>query len=208
MTTLPLARLHERLDTAFALHPESKTLADFRADEWLVCAESEALRCARRIITPHSEIASLYEDKVMPLNWTMPRNARTLKPKRVATHAAKIAFPASTVGRKGAYELRAAIEGMDVQLITMGAELEGTDFWRGTLTEHRSADENWLEGIDAVVLPAFVEHKPRRLLEAVALGTPVIASHACGLENTKEVINVPVGDVDRLREEIKRLLKN
>jgi hypothetical protein len=208
MTALPLARLHERLDTAFALHPESKTLADFRADEWLVCAESEALQSARRIITPHSEIAALYDNKVTLLDWTMPGKARSLQPKRVATHAVKIAFPASTVGRKGAYELRAAIEGLDVQLITMGAQLEGTDFWRGTLTEHRSADKNWLEGIDAVVLPAFVEHKPRRLLEAVACGTPVIASQACGLENTKEVINVPVGDVDRLREEIKRLTGN
>lgn len=208
MTTLPLARLHERLDAAFALHPESKTLTDFRADEWLVCSESEALRCARRIITPHSEIAALYENKVMPLNWTMPGKAKKLQPKRVATHAAKIAFPASTIGRKGAYELRAAIEGLDVQLITMGVELEGTNFWRGTSTEHRSSAEDWLAGIDAVVLPAFVEHKPRRLLEAVALGTPVIASQACGLGNIKEVINVPVGDVDRLREEIKRVLRN
>ena len=44
--------------------------------------------------------------------------------------------------------------------------------------------------------------------DATALGTPVIASQACGLENTKTVINVPVGDVDRLREEIKRLVRN
>ena len=95
-----------------------------------------------------------------------------------------------------------------MQLITMSAELEGTDFWRGTLAEHRSSAEDWLEGIDVVVLPAFVEHKPRRLLEAVALGTPVVASQACGLENTKAVINVPVGDVNRLREEIKRLVRN
>jgi glycosyltransferase involved in cell wall biosynthesis len=60
--------------------------------------------------------------------------------------------------------------------------------------------------VDAVVLPAFVEHKPRRLLEAVACGTPVIASTACGLENVKEVINIPVGDVEALRAVIKRVL--
>ena len=205
MTALPLARLHERLDAAFALHPESKTLADFRADESLVDAESEALQCARRIITPHSEIAALYENKVVRLDWAMPSKARTLQPKRVATYAAKILFPASTIGRKGAYELRAAIEGLNVRLITMGAELEGPDFWQGRATEHRASAEDWLEGIDAVVLPAFVEHKPRRLLEAVARGTPVIASQACGLEDTKGVINVPVGDIDRLRAEITRL---
>ena len=207
MTALPFARLHDRLDTAVALHPESKTLGDFRADEWLVRAESEALQCARTIITPHSEIAALYESKTLRLDWTIPAKAGNRQPNRVATEPTRIVFPASTIGRKGAYELRAAIEGLDVQLITMGAELEGTDFWRATSTEHRNGDQDWLEGIDAVVLPAFVEHKPRRLLEAVALGTPVIASQACGLEHIKGVINVPVGDVDRLREEIKSLVR-
>ena len=202
MTALPLTRLHERLDTAFALHPESKTLADFRADQWLVEIESEALQCAPTIITPHSEIAALYAHKVVLLDWTIPTKAGK-SPTRVTSQPTKIAFPASTVGRKGAYELRAAIQGLDVQLITMGAALEGMDFWRGIPTEHRTNAEDWLEGIDAVVLPAFVEHKPRRLLEAVAHGTPVIASQACGLAHTKGVINVPVGDVDRLREEIR-----
>lgn len=206
MTSLPLVRLHERLDAAAALHPASKTLADFRAEEWLVRAESDALQCARRIITPHSEIAAIYENKAVLLDWAMPAKTRQPQPKRVAAHVLKIAFPASTIGRKGAYELRAAIEGLDVQLITMGAELEGAGFWRGIVTEHRTGAEDWLEGIDAVVLPAFIEHKPRRLLEAVARGTPVIASEACGLEHIREVINVPVGDVERLRKEIERVV--
>ena len=204
MTAMPLARLHERLDAAFALHPESKTLADFRADEWLVRAESEALQQARRIITPHTEIAALYRDKAMLLDWAVSTKAKKTAPERSTTHGAKVAFPASTVGRKGAYELRAAIQGLGVQLVTAGAQLEGVDFWRGTSIEHRAGSEDWLEGVDVVVLPAFVEHKPRRLLEAVARGTPVIASTACGLENIKEVINVPVGNVEALREEIRR----
>lgn len=204
MTALPLARLHERLDAAFALHPESKTLADFRADEWLVRAESEALEQARKIITPHSEIAALYRDKATLLDWAVPAKAKRTAPGRSATQGAKVAFPASTVGRKGAYELRAAVQGLGVQVVTTGAQLEGADFWRETSIERRAADDDWLEGVDVVVLPAFVEHKPRRLLEAVARGTPVIASTACGLENIKGVINVPVGDVEVLREEIER----
>src|SRR5678815_353441 len=60
MTRLPLAVLQERLDAAFLLQPESRTLSDFRADTWLVDAELEALRQARKIITPHAEIAALY----------------------------------------------------------------------------------------------------------------------------------------------------
>lgn len=206
MTALPLARLHERLDAAFALHPESRTLADFRADEWLVRAESEALRRARRIITPHTEIAALYRDKATLLDWVVPAEAEKAAPWRDAPRGAKVAFPASTVGRKGAYELRAAVRGLGVQLVTTGAQLEGADFWRGTSIERRAGGEDWLDGVAVVVLPAFVEHKPRRLLEAVARGTPVIASTACGLENIKGVINVPVGNVEALREEIKRAL--
>lgn len=204
MTTLPLTHLHERLDRAFALHRESKTLADFRADEWLVRAESEALRHARRLITPHSEIAALCRDKVMMLDWAMPAKAKKTSTQRLAGCDAKIAFPAPTAGRKGAYELRAAVDGLGVRIVTVGAQLEGADFWRGVSIEHRTGNEDWLDGVDLVVLPAFVERRPRRLLEAVACGTPVIASTACGLENVKGVINVPCGDVAALREEIGR----
>lgn len=88
----------------------------------------------------------------------------------------------------------------------MGAQLEGPEFWRGTAVENKTNGKDWLEGVDVVVLPAFVEHKPRRLLDAVANGTPVIASTACGLEHVQGVINVPVGNVEALRAEIEKLL--
>lgn len=206
MTALPLAHLQDRLDMAFALHRESKTLADFRADEWLVRAESEALRHARRLITPHSEIAALCRDKAMMLDWAMPSKAKETSTPRSHTLEAKIAFPAATVGRKGAYELRDAVRGLGVRLVTFGAQLEGPDFWRGVSIEHRAGYEDWLDGVNAVVLPAFVEHKPRRLLEAVVCGIPVIASTACGLANIKGVSNIPCGDVAALREELKRVV--
>ena len=208
MTAMPLARLHERLDVAFALHPESKTLVDFRADEWLVRAENEALESARRIITPHSEIAGLYANKHELLDWTMPEVTKTFQSKRSASQPLTIAFPSSTIGRKGSNELRAAVQGLDVKLVVLGPQLEGAEFWRETVIENRIGRGDWLEGIDVVVLPAFVEHKPRRLLEAAARGTPVIASTACGLLHVKQIINIPVGDVEALRAEIKALLAN
>ncbi len=208
MTAMPLARLHERLDAAFALHPESKTLADFRADEWLVRSETEALESARRIITPHSEIAGLYVNKHELLDWTMPLVVKTFPAKRPASQPLMIAFPSSTIGRKGSYELRAAVQGLDVKLVVLGPQLEGAEFWRETMIENRIGREDWLEGIDVVILPAFVEHKPRRLLEAAARGTPVIASTACGLLHIKQVINIPVGDVEALRLEIEAMLTN
>ena len=72
MTGLPLAILHDRLDAAFRLHPESRTLADFRADASLVAAESEALRHAHKIVTPRTEIAALYPEKSVLVDWAIP----------------------------------------------------------------------------------------------------------------------------------------
>ena len=204
MTALPLAQLHERLDRACALNPESKTLADFRADDWLLEAESEALMHARRIVTPHTEIAALYPDRAMLLDWAVP--PPECLGTSVADRAPKLVFPGPTVGRKGAYELRAALAGTDIRLTIMGAQLEGEDFWAGLEVERQPCDRDWLESATAVVLPAFVEHKPRRLLQAVARGVPVIASTACGLEHVPGVISIRPGDVESLRVEIEKVI--
>ena len=38
-----------------------------------------------------------------------------------------------------------------------------------------------LESAEAVVLPAWVEHQPRLVLRALAMGIPVYATEECGL---------------------------
>ena len=204
MTALPLSELHERLDRASAMHPESRTLADFRADESLVRMESEALKGARRIITPHSGIARLYEGRAILIDWIVPIQASPAK--AVDPCRPRIVLPASTVGRKGAYELRSALRGLDIDLTIVGAQHEGDDFWQGLSVERRRDADDWMDGATAMVLPAHVEHRPRRLLEAVARGIPVIASSACGLEHITGVITVPPGDVEALRREIKSVV--
>jgi hypothetical protein len=197
MTALPMRELEKRLDLAASLHPESKTLGDFRAEDRLVKAETEALANARKIVTPHTEIASLFAEKCELLDWSQPP-AKNIERKRNSKFT--IVFPASTVGRKGCYEMREAVRDLDVKLVTLGAIIEDVNFWNGFDWEKGSDD--WLEKADLVVLPAFVEHKPRRLLQAAAQGTPVIASAACGLENVEGVVNVETGSVKSLREEI------
>ncbi|HYE73706.1 MAG TPA: glycosyltransferase family 4 protein, partial [Blastocatellia bacterium] len=204
MTALPMAELQRRLDYAFELHPESKTLADFRTDEWMIDAESEALSQVRKIITPHTDIASLFPDKAVLLDWAIPSHQAI---KTVATSPPKIVFPASTLGRKGAYELREAIRGLDVQLVIMGPQLETESFWNGFNVVRRTDSDDWLSDASAVVLPAFIEHRPRRLLKAIACGVPVIASEACGLGNVEGVTIVESGDVAMLRAAIKGLIK-
>ncbi len=191
MTNLPLAKLHERLDGAKAMHPTSPTLGDFRADDAVVKFETAALRQARRIITPHSEIAALFGDRSELLAWTM------LGAKKHKKTGTKIVFPASTLARKGAYEIRDAALKLNLPIAIVGPNLEGEEFWKGVKIE-RLSPENWLDEAAIVVLPAWVEQRPRRLLEAVSRGIPVIASRACGLEQLPQVKTIKTGDVKAL----------
>jgi hypothetical protein len=109
----------------------------------------------------------------------------------------RILFPASTLGRKGAYELREAARHLKFTVVLGGPQLEDPSFWAGIATD--APDEaDMFENVSAVVLPAFVEHKPRRLLKAVSMGLPVITTSACGLHNIPGVITVPLGDVQAL----------
>jgi Glycosyl transferases group 1 len=204
MTGLPLMLLQERLDVAFRLHPQSRTLADLRADGSILEAEAEALQQARRIITPHTEIAALYLEKSVLIDWAIPAVGTQIQ--SVKCRGVKLVFPSASVGRKGAYELRTAMNGLNAELMILGPTLEGTDFWSGVRVCEPSAGEVWFQNGAAVVLPAFVEHKPRRLLEAVAWGVPVIASSACGLRNIKGVTIVEAGDIDALRSEIEKAI--
>lgn len=198
MTRLPVAVLQKTLDEAAARHPQSRTLPDFRADPRLAEEEAAALAEARRWITPHTAIAKLDESRTIRLAWQVPPSEQTGTPR-----GRDVLFPASTLGRKGAYELAAAareIGGLRVQL--GGPDLEGSsNVWQGV--ETLPVNEGW-QDVGAVVLPAWVEHQPRRLLRAVALGLPVIASEACGLQGVPGVTVVSTGNIAALRQELER----
>jgi hypothetical protein len=190
MTRLPLAELERVLDEAAARLPESPTLADFRAPTAIVEAETAALAEARHWITPHSSIAKLARTKAVKLDWRVPAV-------RTSTPGEWIVFPASTLARKGAWELRVVARELDLPVRLGGPVLEAPAFWSGIRTEPAGVAS--LDGARAVVLPAWIEHQPRRLLQAVAAGVPVIASDACGLGGLAGVTTVPAGDVDALR---------
>ena len=197
----PMAELHARLDAAARLHPRSSTLADFRADEALLRDEAEALAHARRIFTPHRDVAALFPGRAEVLEWASPA-PRTPQPN--PGPRPRIVFPGPTAGRKGAYELREALAGMEVELVAMGSKLEGAGFWDGVRLA--APEAYWLDGADLVVLPAFVENQPRRLLAALAAGVPVIATPACGLGAREGLTLVPAGNAAALREAMETVL--
>jgi len=93
-----------------------------------------------------------------------------------------------------------------VKLITLGACVEDAQFWNGF--DWEKGGDDWLEKADLVVLPAFVEHKPRRLLLAAAHKIPVIASAACGVRSIAGIKTIENGDAEVLRKEIEIIFRN
>jgi len=86
----------------------------------------------------------------------------------------------------------------------IGPVIESPDFWDGFDVTTKTA--SWLELADLVVLPAFLEHRPRRLLLATAAGIPVVASGACGVSTVKGITTIPAGDAVALRDAIRECL--
>jgi len=190
MTRLPLAEMQTRLDAAAARHPNRRTLSEFRAPAWLVEAEADALAACARIITPHTEVAAYFGDRAVRLPWSSP-----LLPSRAQGDlTGRILFPGPTVGRKGADQVREAALALDLEVFAVGSPLEGEDFWRPARTVRLT---DWRQ-VDAVVQPAVIEHQPRGLLAALAIGLPVIATPACGLAPQPGLTLVPPGDTAAL----------
>ncbi len=175
-TRLPMAEIQARLDAAARAHPERKTLSDFRCDPALLAAEAQAFAAAHHVITPHAEVARLFGERAVQLDWQMPK----LSPRSDTPVRGRIAFPGPTVARKGAYELREAAKALNLEVVLLGSELEGPDFWSGVRTRKPDPADP-LAGVCAVVQPVLLEESPRRLLAALARGIPVIATPACGL---------------------------
>jgi hypothetical protein len=199
MERAPIAHLQATLDDAAARHPESPTLADFRSPPEIAEAELEALAEAHSLYTPHQALAEFDKARTVLLDWHMPT---CLKPAAPRPESRTLLFPASALARKGAYALRDALDGLDVELIVTGkAKEHAGKFWNGTRLRGFEGDP-WSQPLAAVVMPAIVEHQPRALLRALALGLPVIATPACGLAPDPKVRRVDPYDTSTLRAAI------
>lgn len=199
----PLAELQQRLDEASNRHPQSDTLADFRADEALVNDEIDALSAAARIITPHRAIANHFGSRALVLDWKLS-NAR---PRASASQEEPLwFFPASALGRKGIYELAAVMKDIPGEILLLGRAREGSNDPLAGIP-HRQGMIDELHQCTALVLPAWIEHEPRIALRALASGIPVIATTACGLPQHPLLKEVRAGDSDALREAMIQCLK-
>ena len=198
MKRLPIEKLHERLDYAHSKHPESRTLNDYRATNKLAKIENIALTKARKIITPHSEIAEIFKNKVVKLNWQIPTTSNAY------SKGNKILFPASALGRKGAYEIKRLALELNIDLLISGNAIEKDNFWDTIKVEKFKGDFN---EVGLVIYPTYIEHHPRQILKAISKGIPIITSTACGVDDLDKVILVELGNYEQLKNEVIKQLE-
>jgi hypothetical protein len=198
LTRTPLHLMHARLDAAAHRHPLSFLLAAYRVDHAEADDEALALSQARRIITPHAELARLFGPRAVRLPWMLPEKPRW-RP------GDDVALAGACDGRHGAYEVRDLARATGLQVTTLGPPLEYIAFWRGVDVLQKDPGGNWLDGVGVAVLPAWVCNQPRAALAAVAAGCPVVASAACGLTGLPHVTEIPTGDEAALAQAVHAL---
>jgi len=196
MYRLPAAVLELELDLANRIYPASRTLREFRAPRWFVEAEANALRAARQVVTPHAQIAELF-DNVVRLPWEVPVH-------RGDTGAAAardtVVFLGPTLARKGAYAVREMVRRTGLELTVVGPDLEAADFWDGLPIRRQAPTAVAWDRVHTVLQPALFEYWPRQLLHAHAAGANLVVSPGCGLDAARGagVYHVPFGDAEAL----------
>jgi hypothetical protein len=175
MSRHPLGEIHRRLDDAAAALGPSATIGDFRADPALVEREDALLAGARRIVTPHHDIAALFPAQAVRLAWHRP-------PPLPRAPGERVAFLGPTIARQRPDLVRALAASLPAPLLVFGAMLEGPDIWAGMAIERRAFGPNWLDGIGAILHPATLTAQPRRLLQAAASGVALYATPSAGLD--------------------------
>lgn len=126
----------------------------------------------------------------------------------------RIAYVGRLIKEKGVQDLLKAVKGLDVEVVIVGKgpfEQELKKIGGKFVGEKDSAGvRNVLSQSDILVNPSYGEGLPTSVLEAGAMGLPVIATDVGG---TSEIINdekngflVHPGNVSELRKSIKKLL--
>jgi hypothetical protein len=198
MTRLPIFELQNILDRAKQLHSESGTLSDFRVPAEIASLELSLLKNAAKLISPHTEVARLFPHQVELLDWKSPAPVHNNDgPRDLAV------FPYSTLGRKGAYEMRDAMHSLSTPIGVLDRNLESGDFWNNQNVV-RLSPKDILRRAKVIVAPAFVEHQPRLLVEAIANCIPVIATRECGLSN-HNVIEIRSGHPEDILDALRSI---
>ncbi|MDR2496376.1 MAG: VanW family protein [Tannerellaceae bacterium] len=205
MNALPVSEIERRLDEATAMYPDVFPLTNYRAAVAFTRAEHDALAGACQLISPHAEILRTAGSRGLQLPWILPTPpAINAKGSTDSGDELRIMLAAPSLARKGVYALREALREMPFRTLLMlpPGKPEAPDMWKDLKVDYAVSMADGVARADIVVLPAWIEHQPRGLLLAVALGKPVIATPECGLPTELSWISVAAGDAAGLRQAI------
>ncbi|MCC8155379.1 MAG: glycosyltransferase family 4 protein [Tannerellaceae bacterium] len=192
MNQTPIRQLQNELDIAYKKYSKSPTLNDFRAADSLILLEEKGLEKARKIITPHTHIASLYKN-VIKLDWIIERKSPVGK-------GFNIVFPGSMLARKGGYEIKRLAKELNLTITITGKATEKAGFLNDITFQW--AEKNYLETTRLIIYPVYIESHPKQLIKAIEAGIPIITTEACGLSECENVTIVPTGNYEQLRNAV------
>ncbi len=192
---LPMRLIQAQLDKAYKKHPNSNTLKDFRLEESFLKMEDQALMAANTIITNHTISRDYFGSR-----------AQFIAPKLTPVEAnnssqrTAIVFGAPPFARKGILEFAEAIKGMDLSLYAPGKGGEST-LIRSMFKE---LPEDWVSSTKAVFLPAYVEHNPKIVRQAIQHNIPVYISTFVGIDGGPNIHILDNIDAEHMRDIIQK----
>jgi hypothetical protein len=198
---LPVLRqLHHDLDAAARRHPDAPLLRRYRASDRVVVLGAFARAALLAAGVP--------EDKLVPARTAPVSPARPPPPERRRVLLAGLATT-----RNGAREALAAVTGLgDVELLVRAGDgLDPPDLLRRRGVRAASAaEQHSLDGVHAVIAPAWCECDPPEVPLAARLGVPVLATaRAAGdVDLSLAGAELPVGDVPALRRAIASFVRH
>ncbi len=137
------------------------------------------------------------------LPWITPAAPSPHPPLRKHSGQPTLTLAASALARKGAREVATVARQLGARVLILGSPPSDEALWSGIDWRCVGYSSPWLEETDVAVLPAYVEHQPRALLQALAAGVPVVASRACGLEPQAGWVEVEPGDIAALENAVR-----
>lgn len=185
--------IQKQLDRAFDLHPDAKSLNDFRCDQRIRTNEMHALEAASSIVSPHGFIQKTYKNATN-LAWAPVKTSSKQR-----SRATKILFPGSAMARKGAWNMRKLAIDLDLDLVVLKGKEESPEFWKDVKYSYFDGD---LTEIQLIVYPTFVESQARFLLQAIEVGIPILCSEYCGLPESDLLIHIDSYNYEDIRSKV------
>lgn len=204
---LPASELQARLDAAATAHPHAESLRDFRVDAAASRDEWSALAGARTLLTAHHEVHRVLLNAGLRPE-LLPWAVQPAVPRKVArrTGPPTLTLASSALARKGAIEVASVARTLGARVLILGSPPSDVTVWEGVQWSAVGYASDWIARCDVVLLPAYVEHQPRALLQALAASLPVVGSAACGLGPRPGVTEVRPGDVHALEAAVRKAL--